>query len=147
MRQIFDPIMGVMDFGKKRVTDSRFNSKVHLAKEVEKDQETYIDLRRSRYLKTFNKHKVKTKSNLPEGVQKGLDSLKKRSKDGDLIIMQTDKSGKLAAVDPELYLKMGGIHTKNDTVIDMDLVEAMAKITDAHCSCWIKMLGVGDHHK
>ena len=98
-------------------------------------------------MKTFNRYKVKTKRNLPVRIQKGLDSLRERSKDDDIIIMKTDKSGKLAAVDLELYLKIGGIHTKNDNVIDMDTVEAMAKIRDAHCSCWIKMLGVGDHHK
>ena len=47
-RQFYDPLEGIMDFGKKTVTDYKYNSKEGLAKEVEKKQESYMELRRNR---------------------------------------------------------------------------------------------------
>ena len=139
-----------MDFGKKKTTDSRHNSKVGLAKEVDKEQETFIDLRRNRFFRihTRCRHREgKGKSNLPDGARLGLKSLEERTKDGDLIVMETDKSGKLAVCEPEAYLRMGEEHVKEDREITIKEVLENARVSDAHTSCWIKMMGVGEQHR
>ena len=46
MRQVFDPLNGVLDFSRKRVTDSQRNPWVHLPKELSQDYEMYLGLRR-----------------------------------------------------------------------------------------------------
>ena len=80
LRQIYDPLDGILDFGKKKSTDSKFNSKSGLAKEVSKEQEMYIDVRRSRFIKIHTKfrHKGdKGRSNITEGMRKDLSLWKK----------------------------------------------------------------------
>ena len=53
LRQIYDPINGVMNFSKKKVTDSRHNTKVGLPREASSDHEMYINLCRNRYKSVY----------------------------------------------------------------------------------------------
>ena len=43
--------------------------------------------------------------------------MQKKIKDGVLVILKTDKSGKLCAVSREEYVKMGEAHTSRDEEI------------------------------
>ena len=56
-------------------------------------------------------------TSLTKSQREGLASLKKRSKEGDLFILERDKTNKFAAVDQDTYLKMGEKHTHKDEVI------------------------------
>ena len=40
-RQVFDPMNNILDFSKKRVTDSQQNAWVHLPRELGAEEETY----------------------------------------------------------------------------------------------------------
>ena len=44
----------------------------------------------------------------------GISKLKKRVQDNSIVVMETDKSGKLAVASMEAYLEMGQVHIKND---------------------------------
>ena len=46
----------------------------------------------------------------------------KRIKTEDLIIIKTDKSGKMSATDKETYVKMGMEHVKGDKIISRDRI-------------------------
>ena len=56
-------------------------------------------------------------TNLTESQQIGLKSLKKRVKEAQIIILKTDKSGKLCVATVEEYIRMGQVHTGKDQLI------------------------------
>ena len=62
----------------------------------------------------------------------GLKSLKKRSGDGELVVLETDKTGKFCSVSTEKFLEMGSKHTKDDKVIDQADLE---NIQRSKCTC------------
>ena len=63
--------------------------------------------------------KSRQKTNLTPAQKRGIQKLNKRQKEGDLIIAMTDKSGNIAAVETELYLKMVESHTCHDVEVGM----------------------------
>ena len=75
---------------------------------------------------------------------KGLSSLKRRMKEGDIIIMSTDKSSKLAITDVETYLKLGEKHIMKDKEITLKEVAEMEKDVNGHTAMFIKMTGMGN---
>ena len=56
-------------------------------------------------------------SNLTEEQKKGIKSLKKKQKEGRVVIFQTDKSGKLAADSPENYAEAARPHKEKDEIV------------------------------
>ena len=52
--------------------------------------------------------------NLTAGGKKGLRSLKKRVASGEVVICQTDKSGRFCVLTRDQYLEAGLEHTKKD---------------------------------
>ena len=95
LRQVFDPLNGVMDFSKKRVTDSQRNPWVHLPKDLGPNYKTFLNLRRHCYKGMFqvqlDQMSSQENSNLKEQQAEGLTSLMKRVKEGELIVLRTDK--------------------------------------------------------
>ena len=150
LRQIFDPINGILDFGKKRVTDSSLNSFIKMPKELSNDRETYLNLRRSRYTSVLqaeiDRLEGRTPRNLPRAETEGLTSLQEKVKDGELVIAKTDKSGKLAPCTPEAYIEMGKVHFKKDEEVDIGRLLEVSKEVAAHTSIWLKMFRVGEAH-
>ena len=54
---------------------------------------------------------------------RGLRKLKKRISNEEIIILKTDKSGKLAVMKRENYLKMGLEKCRDDKLIDREMLE------------------------
>ena len=65
-------------------------------------------------------------------------------KQGEITIVQTDKTSRVIVTTPEEYLKMLEVHTKNDTEISIEEATKKAKSHDAHMSSWLKMLNIGE---
>jgi hypothetical protein len=82
---------------------------------------------------------------LTEPETKGLLSLQKRVKEGELVIMPTDKSSKLAVCDMETYRELGAVHTMNDKEITRAEFLETEKIINGHTAMHIKMQGMGDN--
>jgi hypothetical protein len=64
-------------------------------------------------------------------------------KEGDILIMRSDKSSKLAITDVETYLKLGDKHIKKDKEITLKEVADMEKDVNGHTAMFIKMTGMG----
>ena len=135
---------------KKRVTDMKENSRIYLPKPLPALEEAKIAIRRETYenvFKTFKEEKCtekgEQKSNLTWSQRKGLKSLKKRTEEGEIIIMMTDKSGKFAVADVESYLEMGRVHTAKDREVGQDVVERTQRLFNGHTAMWLKFLNIG----
>ena len=149
-RQPYNPVENKIDLRRRRVTDLKENTRVYLPKPLPINEEAKIQIRRERLEKVYRDFvnenctdKGEQRSNLTSAQKRGIASLKKRIKDGELIVMVTDKSGKLAVVSMEMYLEMGKVHTKNDKRVSEEKAEEIQRRTNGHVSMWLKMLGVG----
>ena len=81
--------------------------------------------------------------NLNPSVTKGLRSLSSRAKKGELLIVETDKSGKFATCTKESYLEMGTPHTSNDREISRIEVMELQKRVNGHVAMWAKDTQLG----
>ena len=82
--------------------------------------------------------------NLTKEQEKGLESLKRRVKDGELVILPTDKTGKFAVMTRSTYKKAGLSHIKEDKEVGYeDLWEAQKEL-NGHMAMLIKCFKIGD---
>ena len=72
--------------------------------------------------------------NLRKSGNEALKSLCDRVKSGEVIIVETDKSGKFSAISPEVYLAMGHKHTSNDVQKTWGQLEAIQNCLNCHTS-------------
>ena len=113
LRQFFDFRDKSINLGKKSINDSKLNSKISLPGQLQVIKEAYINVRKDRYdsiQKDFYRERTKKgkqPSNLTPQKEKGLKSVLKRSKAGEVSVCLTDKSGKLCAAGREEYLRIG----------------------------------------
>ena len=96
-----------------------------------------------RYLEEFCDEEGIQESNLTKQELSGLKSLKKRVKDGGLVICQTDKSSRFAIMTMAEYEEAGLKHTKNDEEVDRDFLADNQKRLNGHMSMLLKTFLVG----
>ena len=60
------------------------------------------------------------------------------------MVIETDKTDKLAVVSMEAYIKMGETHLKGDREVEIEEVSTTQLLTNGHTSNWLKILGVGE---
>ena len=111
-----------MDFGKMRATEMKGNKRVVLPKASNIQVEALMEVRRKRAaqlydmcVKKLGEGAEKGKDNLSLGEKRGLKSLKKRVADGEIIVCQTDKSGRFCILTREQYREAGQVHTSKDS--------------------------------
>ena len=133
-RQTFDPVRKVYDDRKRRVTDLQECSRVTLPKPLPTKEEALIEMRREIHGKIYEEYRQEfcskegdQKPNLTEAEAAGLKSLQKRIKEGELVIMKTDKSSKFCVTTREEYIKMGEAHTKKDKKIKREEIHELEK--------------------
>ena len=150
-RVTYDPSTNNLDLRKKRVTDLKENTKVHLPKPLPTHQEAITAVRREKWLEEHSKYERENcdengnqKSNLSAAQQRGLKKLRKRIKEGEIIVVKTDKSGKLAVVAVEDYIKMGEIHTSNDKEVDEEKSKEIQRKLNGNVSMWLKITNIGE---
>ena len=111
------------------------NSKVSLPKPCDQFVESSLEMIRKNIMKTFiNNYKKmacnekgEQPSNLSRNEQRGLRKLQKRIANHEIIILKTDKSGKLTVIDRDEYLKMGILKCKEDREVYREEHKAIEK--------------------
>ena len=56
-RQVFNPVDGSLNYTRRRVTDIKENSKIHLPKPLDAGEEAKIEIRRQAHLKIFRDYR------------------------------------------------------------------------------------------
>ena len=149
---VYDPLKNRLNFNNRRVTDYKHNKKVILPGPMTSDLELESELRRKLYLKSFNeyiqkeeiqpKDRKNTKKeilNLSKNELKGLDSLKKRIKNNELVVTTTDKSGRLAVLTEKQYVEAGECHTKKDCQIGWNEIKYLQGQINSH-TWWLSSI-------
>ena len=101
-RQIYNTKERRFDDRKRRVTDLKEYARVTLPRPLDTKNEALIEMRRGTneiiyndYRKEVGNKKGEIKGNLTEDEKDGLKSLQKRMKEQEIVIMKTEKSGKM----------------------------------------------------
>ena len=97
----------------------------------------------SRYVNEFCGPRGLQKSNLTRTELKGLRSLRKRMKEGELVIMPTDKTGQFAIMSRDTYLTCGQKHTNGDPKVGWEDLKGAQSELNGHTSMMVKIFGIG----
>ena len=151
-----------LDLGNLKATNYKYNKEVYLPKAETPELETLHEYRRTEFKRIFNRavagsdvkskckvandrglsNSTKTKvvnpeSNLSKSELKGLASLKKKVREGSLVVGKTDKSKRFAILSRQQYLDSGRQHTQKDIEIDPDKVKRLQNYVNDHVY-WLK---------
>ena len=101
-------------------------------------------------MKTFRKcketlcnDKGEQATNLTREEQRGLRKLQKRIKNHEILVLKTDKLGKLAVINRYQYLEMGLKKCTLDKKIDRETHRGIERRINDHTRFWCKMLNSG----
>ena len=93
------------------------NRRSNLAKAVNNIDETEIMLRNQKYIQTYKNHinqfcncEGYHRSNIMHKQRTGLKNLKQRVKNKSVVICKADKTDKLCAMTPEMYVRLRKVH-------------------------------------
>ena len=117
-------------------------------------REAQIENRREIHERVYQQYKAEVcnrrgeqESNLGEEERKGLKSLIKRTKDGEIIVMKTDKSGKFSVTNREKYIEMGQVHIGKDREVTREEIRSTDKTLNEHSSAWCSIWRTGQNHQ
>ena len=120
-RMVYDWEKNTFDFSKRRTTDLKNNSRVIFPKSRDFQFEAKLELLRIEAMEVFKQYMRDKcdkyggqKTNLNKSEARGLKSLKKRTKEGVLVVLPTDKTGNFAVMDRASYEEAGLSHVKED---------------------------------
>ena len=145
-RQVYDPIKKIYDERKRRVTDLVECSRVVLPKPLSVTREAEIETRRKIHDKIYQRYRIENcndrgeqEDNMTREEKKGLKSLMKKLNKGEILIMKTDKSGKMSATNREKYIEMGQAHIGEDKEVDRVKIIETDRILNEHSAAWCSM--------
>ena len=143
--EFYNPANLTFDFRQMRGTHLRFNKRIKLPNAV--DEETEVNMHSlktrlqrvtSEYIQTCPSDKT-----LTEDESRGLRSLKERVKRKEVVVYQTDKSGRFSIDTLENYKESGTPHIRGDPVITMKEHRDMECTINAHANAWVRMINAG----
>ena len=87
------------------------------------------------------------KTNLTPSEAMDLKMIKKRVKEGDMVIIPTDKSGRLTAMSRAAYREAGMTHTRKDPEVSWEWIRDSQRELNGHVSMLIKCFKIGSYWK
>ena len=150
-RMIFDPENLSMNLSKRRATDLKGNSRVIFPKRS-KDFETEAKIEAFRIqalaeFRSFVAEKCRKGGrqtmNLSKNQEMGLKSLTQRVKNGEIVIVATDKSGKFAVMSRRAYEDSGKKHMMGDVKVGWDFLKEAQTRINGHVAMLAKIFKVG----
>ena len=152
-KTVFDEDGMSLDYGRKRATDCKHNTYVKLPRPKSARVERDIEYRRLTWRKVYRDFRNQfadedgiQESNLTEGEERGLKKLQKRVREGELIVVKTDKSGRFSLMSLKEYQRAGEVHTAKDSEVDLDFLIKNQKKVNGHISMLLKTFLVGESH-
>ena len=148
-RQIYDRKTNTINLSKFRATDSKVNAHITLPAPLPVDKEALINLRINAfnniardYYERDTENGLST-MNLPAEALDGKESIERRVKKKELVMLQTDKSGKMVPTEYDSYIRMGEEHTRKDRLITRAEAHRLHREQDNHSSQLMKCFNLG----
>ena len=137
----------VFDFGKMRATDFPFNPRITLPEPIDRREEIRMIALKNR-LGAITDEYISSKSdedlqsNLDPLQKRGLQSLRKKVENGEVVVYQTDKSGRFSVDRCENYKKAMEPHLQGSLVTTEECI-SIEEIITAHAISWTRILAIG----
>ena len=154
MKTVFNEDEMTIDYGRKRATDCKHNTCVRLPKPRSAKVEQDIELRRQTWRKIYKDFRNQftdeegiQESNLTMEEARGLKKLQKRVKEGELVVVKSDKSGKFSIMSMDEYRRAGEVHTRKDREVTVDFLLKNQRKLNGHLSMLLKTFLVGKNHE
>ena len=84
--------------------------------------------------------------NLSKSEKKGLKSLRKRIRKGEIVVLKSDKSSKLCVIKKEKYLQVGIKNQGEDKKIDRIELQKIEKKINEHTRMLCKIMNIGENN-
>ena len=137
-KRVYDPEEGQIDFRRKKVTDMATCKRITVPNAAEASKEAKIQVlinnledvvkrngrKEAAFLKAGGPDSLSTMS---ESARIGKQSILEREKAGELVLLASDKSGKLAVMSPTLYRECMQPHIEGDSEHTRDEVEEVER--------------------
>ena len=154
-RSIYDWKTRTLSYSRRRATDVKGNSRVIFPSKARSlEEESALQTLRLELSTVFRGYaeehcdkEGKQELNLTKSQRDGLKSLKKRMKDGELVVIPTDKSGNLAVMSQDTYRRAGMKHTVEDMEVTWDQIKESQRELNGHVSMVIKIFKIGSFWK
>ena len=135
-----------IDFQRMRATDMPFNKRVQLPDPVDQTIEVSLQHLKYKLRSTTNAYCQQNKqnefSNLTKKEKRGLREV---SRDKDLVVFQTDKSGRFSIDTKNNYKEACAKHVpEEDSVVSEEVYQEYQKEINAHSSMWTRILKAGE---
>ena len=154
---IFNELSGTLDLGNLKATNYKYNKEIFPPKNDSVNCEAGHEARKVELKRVFqritkpikpketnnssSKHQkipsIQSESNLSEKELEGLKSLKRKIKEGILVVCDTDKSKRFCVMTPDQYLKSGYVHTSKDLEISPSQIARVQNHVNDH-TWWLK---------
>ena len=115
----------IFDLGKRRATDIKGLNSIKLPGPLTISEGAKLGIRQETLREIFKDYRDENcgeggeqDSNLNQQQRLGLKTLKLGIKKGELLVAETDKSGKFVVCSRAAYLEMASVHTRKDREID-----------------------------
>ena len=126
-------------FPSLKVTQIPTNKEVLLPELLKNDEETKLLAFKSEvlnatecFIKNNCDRQGRQKLNISKVEEEGLKSIRKRIREEDLVVMETDKSKRLSIMTKENYVASTEPHTVNDPVITEEELSSIERILNGH---------------
>ena len=152
-KKVFNEENGTLDMSKMLVTDTKYNIRSFPPREAIATHEIKIQNRRQKMMHDFNlfrtqqcdrNGKQKT-TNITKEQKIGRKRLQERVDKGEVVITLTDKSGKFAIVEKDVYMKAAEVHL-NDEEIEPKDVTVIETLLNRHATQMTKCFKMGTRH-
>ena len=117
-----------------------------MAKGVETKLQTLIGNLEEAVDSEAKKNGKSRESCLTDRETKGKRSISLRVKNGEVVLLQTDKSGKQGVLKKEDYIDALQVHLKDDPVVERVEVDKDEKVLSAHAQVVARILRYGANH-
>ena len=126
----------IFEIGEKRREKTETEKKKRLEKEGgEKGEKSTV------------KNRNQEGQNLTGRERKGLQKLRERIREGEIVVLKTDKSGKMMVASKEEYLKMGKSKIAEDRKLNRAEIKKIEENINNHTRMISKIFNIGESHK
>ena len=151
-REVYNPESKVLDFRKLRVTDMTDNPRVCMPIPRPQDEEKVLGAKELVWQDIIEKYRKgncsekgdQLKTNITKQQKRGIKKLLDRQKKGEIVIQNTDKSGKIAVASQENYAKQGDVHVAGDEVVTWKEVEKAKNEVQCHARTLANVFKMGE---
>ena len=150
----YDPETSTIDLRNLRATDLPFNRFVYIPDPLPEEEEIKIqnlkndlknaasDYVRECEAKRKKGRKKKVFQNLTERESEGLNKLQKRE---EVVVFQTDKSGRFAVDTRDSYVEATMPHIVGDAIVEEAVHQRAQKEANAHSVMWTRIMKAGEN--